>query len=287
MSFKPLLKQPGILSIIGTPTALTAMMAKKAGAKAIYLSGGVIAANQYGIPDLGMTSLDNVLIEVDRITDVCDLPLLVDIDTGWGGLLGTARAVKKLIKAGAKGVHIEDQIDIKRCGHRPNKKLVGINAMQDRIEACIDGRTGDDFMIMARTDSFATEGIEAAMERAHAYVYAGADAIFAEGLTGLEDFQNFAKNCPVPVLANITEFGQTPCFSQSQLDQAGIKMALYPVTLGRMMNQAAQVTLDTILQQGSQQSLIASMQTRQELYDILDYQTFESRVDTMVNKSDK
>ncbi|WP_119343029.1 methylisocitrate lyase [Facilibium subflavum] len=279
MEFTSLIKQQNILPIIGTPTALTAVMAQKAGAKAIYLSGGVLAANQYGLPDLGLTSLDNVLIEVNRITDVCDLPLLVDIDTGWGGLLGTTRAVKKLIKAGASGLHIEDQIDIKRCGHRPNKQLVNIKAMQDRIKACVDGKTDENFMIMARTDSFASEGLQGAIDRAHAYIEAGADSIFAEAFTSLDDYQTFTQNCSVPVLANMTEFGKTPCFTQDQLAHAGVKMALYPVTLARMMNNAAQTAIETILQKGTQESIIPYMQTRQTLYEVLNYYDYETKID--------
>ncbi len=282
MDFKTLLhNRQRVLSIIGTPTALSAMMVKKMGGEAIYLSGGVLSANQYGLPDLGLNSFDNVLVEVDRITDACDLPLLVDIDTGWGGLLGTQRVVKKLIKSGAKGLHIEDQITQKRCGHRPNKMLVSVTEMCNRIKACVDAKTDSDFMVLARTDSFSKEGLNGAIDRANAYLEAGADGIFIEALHTLDEYQLFTQSVKAPVLANMTEFGETPCFSQKELTEVEISMALYPVTLARMMNQAAGSAINSILNKGSQKSIIDQMQTREQLYEILNYQQYENIIDNI------
>jgi methylisocitrate lyase len=269
------------LQIVGTVNAYCAIMAKQAGHQAIYLSGAGVANASYGLPDLGMTSLNDVLIDVSRITSASDLPLLVDIDTGWGGAFNIARTVKEMIKAGAAAVHIEDQVAQKRCGHRPNKEIVSQQEMVDRIKAAVDARTDESFFIMARTDAFAQEGLEAAIERAQACVAAGADGIFAEAIKTEAHYRAFAKAVNVPVLANITEFGQTELWNKQQLGEWGAAMVLYPLSAFRAMNKAAETVYQSILQQGDQKQVIDTMQTRAELYDYLGYHDFEQKLDSL------
>lgn len=269
------------LQIVGTINAYTAMMAERIGHKAIYLSGGGVAAASYGLPDLGITSLDNVLEDVRRITAASSLPLLVDIDTGWGGAFNIARAIKEMIRAGAAAVHIEDQVQQKRCGHRPNKAIVEQVEMVDRIKAAVDARNDDRFVIMARTDALAVEGMEAALDRACACVEAGADMIFPEAMVTLEDYRKFCDAVKVPVLANLTEFGATPYFTLEQLSGVGIALALYPLSAFRAMNKAAENVYKTLLKDGTQQRVVATMQTRAELYDYLHYHDFEAKLDQL------
>ncbi|WP_024604140.1 MULTISPECIES: methylisocitrate lyase [unclassified Pseudoalteromonas] len=288
LKFKHAITNNRPLQVVGTINAYTAMMAEKMGHQAIYLSGAGVANASFGMPDLGMTSLDNVLEDIRRITGASDLPLLVDADTGWGGAFNIARTVKEMTKAGAAGFHIEDQVAQKRCGHRPNKEIVSQGEMVDRIKAAVDAKTDSDFYIMARTDAFQKEGLNAAIDRAAACVEAGADAIFAEAVHDLADYQAFAKAINVPILANITEFGQTPIYTKEQLSDVGVEMVLYPLSAFRAMNKAALNVYSAILNEGSQQSQIENMQTRYELYDFLDYHTYENTLDTLFSsKSDK
>ena len=261
--------------------AYSSLLAEKKGHKAIYLSGGGVAASSMGLPDLGITTLQDVLIDVERITSVCELPLLVDADTGWGGAFNISRMVKSMITSGAAGIHIEDQVEQKRCGHRPNKELVSSEEMQNRIKAGVDAKTDSDFMIMARTDAIANEGLDSALGRAASYVEAGADAIFAEAITEIEDYKKFSENLNVPILANITEFGKTPLFSKEELKEAGVDMILYPLSAFRAMSKAAEGVYSEILEKGTQQDLIDRMQTRDELYEVLDYHTFEKKLDDL------
>ena len=269
------------LQIVGTVNAYSSLLAEKKGHKAIYLSGGGVAASSMGLPDLGITTLQDVLIDVERITSVCELPLLVDADTGWGGAFNISRMVKSMITSGAAGIHIEDQVEQKRCGHRPNKELVSSEEMQNRIKAGVDAKTDSDFMIMARTDAIANEGLDSALGRAVSYVEAGADAIFAEAITEIEDYKKFSENLNVPILANITEFGKTPLFSKEELKEAGVNMILYPLSAFRAMSKAAEGVYSEILDKGTQQDLIDRMQTRDELYEVLDYHTFEKKLDDL------
>ena len=269
------------LQIVGTVNAYSSLLAEKKGHKAIYLSGGGVAASSMGLPDLGITTLQDVLIDVERITSICELPLLVDVDTGWGGAFNISRMVKSMITSGAAGIHIEDQVEQKRCGHRPNKELVSSEEMQNRIKAGVDAKTDSDFMIMARTDAIANEGLDSALGRAVSYVEAGADAIFAEAITEIEDYKKFSENLNVPILANITEFGKTPLFSQEELKEAGVDMILYPLSAFRAMSKAAERVYSEILEKGTQRDLIDRMQTRDELYEVLDYHTFEKRLDDL------
>ncbi|WP_409425222.1 methylisocitrate lyase [Pseudoalteromonas sp. RW-H-Ap-1] len=288
LKFKQAIANNRPLQVVGTINAYTAMMAEKMGHQAIYLSGAGVANASYGMPDLGMTSLDNVLEDIRRITGASDLPLLVDADTGWGGAFNIARTVKEMTKAGAAGFHIEDQVAQKRCGHRPNKEIVSQGEMVDRIKAAVDAKTDSDFYIMARTDAFQKEGLSAAIDRASACVEAGADAIFAEAVHDLADYQAFAKAINVPILANITEFGQTPIYTKEQLSEVGVEMVLYPLSAFRAMNKAALNVYSAILNEGSQQSEIENMQTRAELYEFLDYHTYENTLDNLFSsKSDK
>lgn len=288
LKFKQAIANNRPLQVVGTINAYTAMMAEKMGHQAIYLSGAGVANASYGMPDLGMTSLDNVLEDIRRITGASDLPLLVDADTGWGGAFNIARTVKEMTKAGAAGFHIEDQVAQKRCGHRPNKEIVSQGEMVDRIKAAVDAKTDSDFYIMARTDAFQKEGLSAAIDRAAACVEAGADAIFAEAVHDLDDYQAFAKAINVPILANITEFGQTPIYTKEQLSEVGVEMVLYPLSAFRAMNKAALNVYSAILNEGSQQSEIENMQTRAELYEFLDYHTYENTLDNLFSsKSDK
>ncbi|KPZ62256.1 MULTISPECIES: methylisocitrate lyase [Pseudoalteromonas] len=288
LKFKQAIANNRPLQVVGTINAYTAMMAEKMGHQAIYLSGAGVANASYGMPDLGMTSLDNVLEDIRRITGASDLPLLVDADTGWGGAFNIARTVKEMTKAGAAGFHIEDQVAQKRCGHRPNKEIVSQGEMVDRIKAAVDAKTDSDFYIMARTDAFQKEGLNAAIDRAAACVEAGADAIFAEAVHDLADYQAFSEALNVPILANITEFGQTPIYTKEQLSEVGVEMVLYPLSAFRAMNKAALNVYSAILNEGSQQSQIENMQTRAELYEFLDYHTYENTLDNLFSsKSDK
>lgn len=279
--FRQALQEEAILQIMGTPNAYCAMMAKQTGIKAIYLSGGALAAMSYGLPDLGITSLEDVLVDIRRITNAVDTPLLVDIDTGWGNAFNIQRTIQQMIKFGAAAVHIEDQVSAKRCGHRPNKELVSTEEMVDRITAAVSAKTDPDFFIIARTDAVASEGVSAAIERAQAYQDAGADGIFAEAVVELPDYQIFSEALDVPVLANITEFGKTPLYTAEELTEAGVKMMLYPLTAARMMNQAALKCYQTVKAQGTQADLIDQMQTRDELYQFLNYHAYEKALDEM------
>ncbi|WP_102795428.1 methylisocitrate lyase [Bowmanella denitrificans] len=269
------------LQIVGTINAYTAMMAKHIGHQAIYLSGGGVANASYGLPDLGMTSLNDVLVDVQRITAACDLPLMVDIDTGWGGAFNIAKTIKDMQKAGAAAVHMEDQVAQKRCGHRPNKEIVSVEEMQDRIKAAVDARTDPDFFIMARTDAFAQEGLEAAIERARAYVEVGADGIFAEAIQTEAHYRAFSEALNVPILANITEFGKTELWNKAELGQWGVDMVLYPLSAFRAMNRAAENVYRHILNDGDQKAVLDSMQTRMELYDYLGYHDYEQKLDAL------
>ncbi len=271
------------LQIMGTINAYSALLAQRVGCRAIYLSGAGVANASYGLPDLGITSREDVLIDVRRLTAATTLPLLVDIDTGWGGTLNVARAVKEIIRAGAAAVHIEDQVAQKRCGHRPHKAIVTMQQMIDRIQAAVDAKTDPDFVIMARTDALAVEGLPAVLERVNAFVEAGADAIFAEAMTDLDMYRQIVDLVDVPVLANITEFGQTPLYTTEQLAAVGVRMALYPLSAFRAMSLAALRIYQTIRDEGSQQSVIDNMQTRADLYDILDYEAYEQKLDDSIS----
>lgn len=282
--FKCAVQTENPLQIVGTINAYTAIMAQATGYKAAYISGAGVANASYGLPDLGMTSLDNVLEDVRRISDATELPLLVDIDTGWGSAFNIARTIKQMINAGAAAVHIEDQIQAKRCGHRPNKAIVSPQEMIDRIATAVDARTDADFVIMARTDAIANEGLAAGIARAQAYAEAGADMIFAEAITSLADYKTFTQALAVPVLANITEFGKTPLFTREELHQAGIQLILYPLSAFRAMNAAALHVYKTIRETGTQQGVLDTMQTRQCLYDFLHYQDFEDKLDALFSK---
>ncbi|NLR75679.1 methylisocitrate lyase [Leeia aquatica] len=269
------------LQVMGAINAYAARLAEHSGYRALYLSGGGVAAGSCGIPDLGITTLEDVLIDVRRITDVTELPLLVDIDTGWGGAFNIARAIRSLEKAGAGAVHIEDQVQQKRCGHRPNKAIVSQAEMVDRIKAAVDARRDADFVIMARTDALAVEGLNAAIDRACACVEAGADMIFPEAMTELGMYRQFVDAVKVPVLANITEFGSTPLFTTRELGDAGVAMVLYPLSAFRAMNQAALEVYQAIRRDGTQQSVVDRMQTRAELYQHLGYHDFEQKLDAL------
>ncbi len=272
------------LQLVGTINAYSALLAKQVGFHAIYLSGAGVANASYGLPDLGITNLNDVIEDVHRITYACDLPLLVDIDTGWGNAFGIARTIKTMIRAGAAGVHIEDQVQAKRCGHRPRKELVHVDEMCDRIKAAIDAKYDDRFVLMARTDALAVEGFDQALQRVHRYIEAGAEMIFFEGATELSQYQKITNACHVPVLANITEFGVTPLFSKEELHQAGIQLILYPLSAFRAMSQAALNVYKAIRNEGSQQSLIDQMQTREQLYRVLNYNEYEHKLDELFEK---
>ncbi|WP_420836626.1 methylisocitrate lyase [Aliidiomarina sedimenti] len=272
------------LQVVGTINAYTAMMAERVGHKALYLSGAGVANASFGLPDLGMTSLNDVCEDIRRITAATDLPLLVDADTGWGGAFNIARTVKEMTRAGAAGFHIEDQVAQKRCGHRPNKEIVSQHEMVDRVKAAVDARTDENFFIMARTDALQQEGLEAAIERAQACVEAGADAIFAEAVHTLEQYDAFSKALNVPVLANITEFGATPLFNKQELAEVGVEMVLYPLSAFRAMNKAALNVYNSILENGDQKAVVDDMQTRAELYDFLNYHAFEEKLDALFTK---
>ena len=270
------------LQVVGAINANHALLAKRAGFKAIYLSGGGVAAGSLGVPDLGITGLDDVLTDVRRITDVCDLPLLVDVDTGFGSsAFNVARTVKSMIKAGAAALHIEDQVGAKRCGHRPGKEIVSKEEMVDRIKAAVDARTDPNFVIMARTDALAVDGLDAALERAVACVEAGADMIFPEAITDLAMYTTFAQAVKVPVLANITEFGATPLFTVDELRSAEVGLVLYPLSAFRAMNKAAENVYTALRRDGTQKNVLDTMQTRMELYESINYHEFEQKLDAL------
>jgi methylisocitrate lyase len=269
------------LQVVGAVTAYCAILAQKSGHKALYLSGGGVAASSLGIPDLGITTLHDVCEDARRITAASDLPLLVDVDTGWGGAFNIARATREVAQAGAAGFHIEDQVMQKRCGHRPNKAIVSQSEMVDRVKAAVDARTDESFVIMARTDALAVEGMQSAIDRAHACVEAGADIIFPEAMTTLEQYAEFTKTVKVPVLANITEYGATPLFTTEQLAGVGVKLVLYPLSAYRAMSQAALNVYQHILADGTQQNVVNTMQTRMDLYDYLGYHAYEQQLDRL------
>jgi len=279
--FRQALSEETPLQVVGTINAYTAIMAESVGYRAIYLSGAGVANASYGLPELGMTSLKDVCEDVRRITNATSLPLLVDIDTGWGGAFMIGRTVREMIRAGAAACHIEDQVGVKRCGHRPGKALVPAAEMADRIKAAVDGRTDEKFTIMARTDAHAVEGQQAAIDRAAAYADAGADMIFAEALTTVEEYKQFTDVIEVPVLANLTEFGKTPLFTTEELAAVGVRMTLYPLSAFRAMSAAALSVYETIRNDGTQQATVDSMQTRTELYDVLGYQAYEAKLDEL------
>jgi methylisocitrate lyase len=279
--FKEAIKAGDPLQVVGTINAYSAIMAEKIGHQAIYLSGGGVANASYGLPDLGMTSLNDVLEDVRRITAATSVPLLVDIDTGWGGAFNIAKTIRDMEKAGAAAVHMEDQVAQKRCGHRPNKEIVSTEEMVDRIRSAIDARTDPDFFIMARTDSFAQEGLDAAIERAKTYVAAGADGIFAEAIKTEEHYRAFSEALDVPVLANITEFGQTELWNKKELGQWGAAMVLYPLSAFRAMSKAAELVYTSILNEGDQKDVLDIMQPRMELYDYLGYHEYEEKLDSL------
>jgi methylisocitrate lyase len=286
--FREALKQERPLQVIGTICANHALMAKRVGYRAIYLSGGGVAAGSLGVPDLGISNLDDVLTDIRRITDVCELPLLVDVDTGFGAsAFNVARTTRSLVKFGAAAMHIEDQVGAKRCGHRPGKELVSKEEMCDRIKAAVDARTDPQFVIMARTDALANEGLEKAMERAKAYVDAGADMIFPEAITELSMYRKVAAAVKVPILANITEFGKTPLFSVDELRSADVAIALYPLTAFRAMNKAALRTYETVRKAGTQKPVLGEMQTREELYDIIGYHDYEKKLDELFARNSR
>lgn len=282
--FRAALKEETPLQIIGAINAYHAMLATQSGFKAIYLSGGGVAAGSLGLPDLGITSLEDVLVDVRRITDAVDTPLLVDIDTGFGGAFNIARSVKSIAKAGAAAVHIEDQVTEKRCGHRPNKAIVSLEEMADRVKAAVDAKPDDDFVVMARTDALAVEGLQSAIDRACACVEAGADMIFPEAMTELGMYKQFVDAVKVPVLANITEFGSTPLFTVDALATANVSMALYPLSAFRAMNKAALNVYESVKKNGTQQNVLDTMQTRMDLYDHLSYHAFEQKLDALYKK---
>lgn len=283
--FRDAVKNESPLQLVGAINANHALLAKQAGYKAIYLSGGGVAAGSLGIPDLGISTLDDVLIDIRRITDVCDLPLMVDADIGFGpSAFNVARTVKSMLKAGAAGLHLEDQVGAKRCGHRPNKEIVSTQEMVDRIKAAVDARTDENFVIMARTDALAVEGLDAALERANAYVEAGADMLFPEAITELGMYQQFTRHTPVPVLANLTEFGQTPLFTLDELREVGIAIALYPLSAFRAMNKAAEQVYSTLRKEGTQKSMVPLMQTREELYNSINYYHYEQKLDALFSQ---
>jgi methylisocitrate lyase len=280
--FREALKEEKPLQVIGTICAYHALMAKRVGYRAIYLSGGGVAAGSLGVPDLGISNLDDVLIDIRRITDVCDLPLLVDVDTGFGAsAFNVARTTRAIAKAGAAAMHIEDQVGAKRCGHRPGKELVSREEMCDRIKAAVDARGDDSFVIMARTDALAGEGLESALERAKAYVDAGADMLFPEAIPSIEMYRRFADALKVPILANITEFGKTPLFTVDELRSADIAIALYPLSAFRAMNKAALAVYETLRKTRTQKDMLPQMQTRDELYEFLDYHSYEQKLDEL------
>ena len=281
LKFRHALQAECPLQVVGTVNAYTALLARQAGFRAIYLSGAGVANASFGFPDLAMTTLADVCEDVRRITGACDLPLLVDADTGWGDAFMIGRTVRDLARAGAAGCHLEDQAGAKRCGHRPGKALVGTGEMVDRIKSAVDARSDDHFVLMARTDAHAVEGQQSALDRAVRYVEAGADMIFAEALTTLDEYRQFTSSIEAPVLANLTEFGRTPMFTVDELREAGVAVALYPLTGFRAMSAAALQTFETLRRRGTQADALGNMQTRDELYDVLDYRSYERKLDAL------
>ena len=279
--FRQAIKNNSPLQIVGTVNAYSSLLAEKSGHKAIYVSGGGVAASSLGLPDLGITTLQDVLTDVERISNTTKLPLLVDADTGWGGAFNIARMIKSMISAGASGIHIEDQVEQKRCGHRPNKELVSSEEMKDRLKAAVDAKTDNSFFIMARTDAIANEGLELAIERALAYQDVGADAIFAEAVTEIGQYKSFKEALNIPILANITEFGSTPYFTADELAKSGVDMILYPLSAFRAMSKVAAQVYEEILNNGTQKDILNKMQTRDELYEILDYHSYERKLDDL------
>ena len=282
-NFFSLLENNRPLKIVGTVNAYSALLAQKAGLEALYVSGAGVAKASYGIPELAMTSKDNVLEDVRRIRGASDLPILVDCDTGWGSALSISKTVKDMIHAGVNGIHIEDQVSNKRCGHRPNKEIVSDSEMMDRIKAAKDSSV-DDFMLMARTDAFAQEGIERVIERSNAYIESGADSIFPEAITNLEDYKILSENLTVPILANITEFGMTPLYTDQELLEVGVDMILHPLSAFRAMSKAAQEIYDEISHKGTVEKKLKKMQSRDELYDVLNYHSYEEKIDILFSK---
>jgi methylisocitrate lyase len=285
--FRAAVREEKPLQVVGAINAYTARLAERSGFKALYVSGGGVAAGSLGVPDLGISTMEDVLTDVRRITDITDLPVLVDIDTGWGGAFNIARAIKSMTKHGAAAVHIEDQVQAKRCGHRPGKAIVSKEEMVDRIKAAVDAKTDSDFVIMARTDALAVEGLDAAIDRARACVEAGADMIFPEAITDLSMYKKFAQAVKVPILANITEFGSTPLYTVEELRSADVSLILYPLSAFRAMSKAALTVYGTIRKEESQKNVIGLMQTRAELYDYLDYHAFEQKLDAIFSKEEK
>ena len=279
--FRELLKQNTPLQIVGCINAYCAVMAEKVGHKSIYLSGAGVANASFGIPDLGITSLGDVVEDSKRITGVTNTPLLVDIDTGWGGAFNISRTIKELSRAGVAAIHIEDQVGQKRCGHRPNKEMVSAEEMADRIKACVDAREDQSFFIMARTDAFANEGMASSIDRSMKYIEAGADGIFAEAMTNIDYYKEFKKKVKVPILANMTEFGKTPLTDLDQLKSVGVDMVLYPLSAFRAMSKAALNIYQALISDGHQKNVIDKMQTRNELYDFLDYNSYEEKLDQL------
>lgn len=282
--FRAALEAERPLQIAGTINAYSALLAQRAGFRAIYLSGAGVANASYGLPDLGITQLADVVEDAQRITAITDTPLLVDVDTGWGSAFNIARTMREMERAGVAAIHLEDQVAAKRCGHRPNKELVSRDEMVDRVKAAVDARRDEQFVFMARTDAYASEGMEAALDRANAYVEAGADMIFAEALHSLEEFRAFADRVPVPVLANITEFGNTPLFTTHELREAGARMVLYPLSAFRAMSRAAEQVYASIREHGTQAKVVEAMQTRAELYDVLGYHEYEQKLNALFRK---
>jgi methylisocitrate lyase len=279
LKFREAIKSNNPLVIPGTINAYSAKLAERANHKAIYLSGSGVAAASYGLPDLGVTTMEDVLIDVKRITNATSLPLLVDIDTGWGDAKSISTTISEMDKAGCAAVHIEDQVFDKRCGHRPNKQIISISEMKDRLKVALDSKIDESFFIMARTDAIASEGIDEAINRCGEYLEDGADGIFLEAVTSIDEYKQFKKNFSAPLLANITEFGKTPLFNQKELNEAGVDIALYPLTAFRAMSLSAEKIYDSIMKDGTQESLLDIMQTREELYEVLDYYNFEKKLD--------
>ena len=284
ISFFEVLKNEKPLSVAGAINPYSALLAKKTGIKALYISGAGVANASFGLPDLALTSLDNVLEDLRRIRGISNLPILVDCDTGWGSALNISKTTKEMISAGASGIHIEDQVSEKRCGHRPNKEIVSTEEMCDRMKAARDAITDDEFMLMARTDAFANEGINGTIERAQRYVEAGANALFPEAITSLEDYKTLSDKVSVPILANITEFGMTPLFKKDELKKAGISIILHPLSAFRAMSKAALEVYSTISEDGNVEKIVEKMQSRDELYEILDYHTYEKKIDDLFSK---
>ena len=284
--FKRALQEENPLQIVGVINAYAAMLAKRSGFNCIYLSGSGVAAASYGLPDLGITSMDDVLEDARRITNACELPLLVDIDTGWGGAFNIARTIREMERVGVAAVHIEDQVAQKRCGHRPNKVIVSADEMCDRIKAAVDAKVDEEFVVMARTDALAVSGMDAVVERVQRFEAAGADAIFAEAMTELDMYREITSHVEIPVLANVTEFGKTPLYSTEELRSVGVAMALYPLSAFRAMSQAAERVFMSIRAKGTQVDDLDSMQTRDELYDVLGYHEFEQKLDELFTKEE-